>query len=88
METNKATIVRIRPISWKVCVQGEESAGYVRTKLCRLGITCSEPFRLPDLQDPPVFAFIATPKEETPLTALELQSIFDEDERIEVAFGD
>jgi hypothetical protein len=50
------------------------------------GLACSKPIREPELQDLPMFSFIATPKAETPLTAPELQAILDQDGKIEVAF--
>lgn len=59
---------------------------YVRSKLQELGMECTDPIREPDLLDLPVFSFIASPKEDLPLTALEMQSIFEKDKKIEVAF--
>jgi hypothetical protein len=84
----KATVCRIRPVSWKICVQGKEGADYVRGVLNRIGVECSQAVQAPELQEPPVFAFIAAPKAETPFTALELQAIFEKDVGIEVAFED
>jgi hypothetical protein len=86
MEANKATVARIRPVSWKVCVTGEDCANYVRRILNQSGFECSEPVREPELQQLPMFSFIATPKAETPLTAAELQAILAQDGKIEVAF--
>lgn len=86
METNKAMVARIRPISWKVFVAGEDCTNYVRSTLRESGLDCSEPVREPELQEPPIYSFIATPKVETPLTAPELQAILDQDDKIEVAF--
>lgn len=84
METKKATVARIRPVSWKVCVQGEDGVNYVRSVLHEAGLDCSEAVHETELQEPPIFSFLATPKTETPLTAPELQAIFDQDDKIKV----
>jgi hypothetical protein len=86
MEKNKAMVARIRPVSWKVFVAGEDCANYVRSTLHKSGFDCTEPVCEPELHEPPVFSFIGTPKREAPLTALELQAILDQDGKIEVAF--
>jgi hypothetical protein len=86
MEPNKAIVARIRPVSWKVCVAGEDCANYVRSTLYEAGIDCFEPRHEPELHEPPMFSFIATPKTETPLTAPELQAILEQNDKIEVAF--
>jgi hypothetical protein len=86
MESARATVARIRPISWKVCVVGEDSANYVRNVLGESGMDCTDAVREPELQEPPMFSFIATPRAEAPLTAPELQAILDQDDRIVSAF--
>jgi hypothetical protein len=86
MKDQQATVARIRPVSWKICVPGEDCANYVRSVLYALGIDCSDPVREPELQKSPMFSFIATPKIETPLTASELQAILDQDSKIDIAF--
>ncbi|MBN2295646.1 MAG: hypothetical protein JXM70_24660 [Pirellulales bacterium] len=86
MVTNNAMVARIRPMSWKVFVAGKDSADYVREKLHASGMNCTDPVREPELQEPAIFSFIATPKVETPLTAMELQAILNQDGKIEVAF--
>jgi len=86
METEKAMVAKIRPVSWKVCVAGEECTQYVRKILYEAGLDCSSPIREPDLQEPPLFSFIATPKAETPFTAPELQAVLNQDSNIDVAF--
>ena len=67
-------------------MQGEKSTNYVRHLLNASRIDCSDPVREPDLQEPPVYSFIATPQEASPLTAPELQAILDDDDNVEVAF--
>jgi len=86
MELDKAIVVKIRPISWKICVAGEECTNHVRLILNEAGFDCTEPVPDPSIQEPPVFSFIATPNESTPMTAPELSAIFNQDSSIEMAF--
>jgi len=86
MKTKTPTVARIRPISWKVCVADEDCVKYVRNALSESGLDCSEPIAEPELQDPPMFSFVANLKADTPLTAPELQAILEQDSKIEVAF--
>lgn len=83
---NKAIVSRIRPISWKICVQGEEQAEYVRSVLRQAKVASTDCRTEPDLTDPPVYSFIATPEMESPFTSVELQAFLADDERIEVLF--
>ena len=83
---NKAIISRIRPISWKICIQGKEEAEYVRGRLAAVKLDTTECERERDLADPPVYSFVASYRHESPLTSSELQSILVDDDRIEVAF--
>jgi hypothetical protein len=85
---DKATVCKIRPVSWKICVQGENAANYVRGFLSGMRFDCSDPKKEPQLHDPPIFGIVATASPETPFTAEELQSLLLEDERIELAFDD
>lgn len=82
----EAIVCRIRPISWKICVQGDNETEHVRQVLETSGAECTPPAREPDLHDPPVFSFVMTPKAMTPLTALELQSLFEQDPTIKLAW--
>src|SRR5262245_20889468 len=86
MNMNKAIVNRIRPMSWKVCVQGKEEAEYVRSLLAATELDCSECDQEVDLVEPPVYSFIASPKIVSPLTSVELRLILNGDERIEIAF--
>ena len=86
MKTKTPTVARIRSISWRVCVTDEESVEYVRRLLSESGMVCSEPVVESELQESPVFSFVASLKTATPLTALELQAILRQDDMIEVAF--
>jgi hypothetical protein len=79
-------VARIRPVSWKVCVQGHNAAEHVRRLLAESGCDCSKSLREPELQDIPIYSFSATPRTESPLTAPELQAILDQDRNIKVAF--
>jgi hypothetical protein len=80
------TIARIRPVSWKICVPGQDCANHVRRLLGESGMECTDPIREPELQKVSMFSFVATPKSRTPLTAPELQAIFEQDANIEVNF--
>ena len=83
---HKSTVCRIRPVSWKICVQGKEEAEYVRGVLSGARIDSSECEEEHDLTDPLVYSFVASPKGESPLTSVELQAILESDERIELTF--
>jgi hypothetical protein len=85
---DKATVCKIRPVSWKVCVQGENAANYVRGFLSGMRFECAEPEKEPELHDPPIFGILATPTAETPVTAEELQTLLQQDDKIELAFDD
>ena len=86
MKTDKALVCRIRPVSWKVFVQGKTAVEYVRGFLSGLRFDCSEPVQEPELHDPPIFSIVATLNPETPLTAPELEALLAGDEGINVAF--
>lgn len=86
MSTDRAIVCRIRPMSWKVFVQGEAGVQYVRGFLSGMRIECSQAVREPELHDPPIFSIVATLNPESPLTAHELESLLATDEGIEVAF--
>ena len=86
MAGQEVTVCRIRPVSWKISVQGEEDAEYVRQILQAMGDGCSPSCPEPDLLEPPVFSFVMTSKGKTPLTAQELQALFEHDEHIEMAW--
>ena len=81
-----AIVCKIRPISWKICVQGDKETEYVRQVLEASGAVRTPTAREPDLLDPPVFSFVMTPKAMTPLTAPELQSLFNQDPKIKLAW--
>ena len=85
MKPENAQVARIRPVSWKVFVASRKGVDYVRDALCNSGMDCSEANLEPELPSEPIFSFVATAKQKTPLTALELQAIFDHDD-IEIAF--
>ena len=83
---DKAIVNRIRPVSWKICIQGKEEAEYVRGRLAAVKLDTTECERDRDLVDPPVYSFVASYRHESPLTSAELQSILVDDDRIEVTF--
>jgi hypothetical protein len=82
----ETTIVRIRPVSWKISVQGKEEAEYVRGVLSGAHIETTECEQDLDLTDPRVFSFVASTQVDSPLTAQELQAILENDRQIAVAF--
>ena len=82
----EARIVRIRPISWKVSVQGKEEAEYVRGVLSGSRIGSTECEQEPDLTDPSVYSFVASTRLESPLTSQELRAILENDRQIQLAF--
>jgi hypothetical protein len=88
MIMTKATVCKIRPITWKICVQGCESAQYVRSVLERAGFQTTNSTREPDLLDPAVHAFVASPKGDTPMNAQELMALMSADPEIEIAFAE
>ena len=83
---DNAIVSRIRPISWKICVQGREEAEYVRVRLAAVKMNTTELERDRDLADPPVYSFVASYRHDSPLTSAELQSILEDDDGIDLAF--
>lgn len=67
MQSDRARVCRIRPMSWKVFVQGKSGVEYVRGFLSRKRLECSKPVQEPELHDPPIFSIVATLHPETPL---------------------
>jgi len=57
--TSKIAIPKIRPASWRVYVQGEQEAQFVRRVLGEAGIEVTEPEGEPGLTDPPLYAVVA-----------------------------
>jgi hypothetical protein len=84
----QSIVCKIRPVSWKICVQGEPSAQHVRDMLERNGFDSTNIVREPDLHEPGTFSFIATPPKESPLSAAELIALLEQDSTIDVAFAD
>jgi hypothetical protein len=84
----QSTVCKIRPVSWKICVQGEQAAQHVRSVLDRSGFDSTSLVREPDLHEPGTFSFIATPPKESPLNSEELIALLKQDSTIDVAFAD
>jgi hypothetical protein len=82
----KAIVNRIRPASWKVCVQGKEEAEHVRGVLAAIKLESTECKQERDLTDPPVYSFVVSSQVDAPLTSAELQSFLEADEQTEVTF--
>jgi hypothetical protein len=84
----QSIVCKIRPVSWKICVQGEPSAQHVREVLKRSGFDSTRVVREPDLHEPGTFSFIATPPKGSPLNSAELIALLAQDSTIGVAFAD
>ena len=83
-----AKVARIRPMSWKIYVQGKEETEYVRRALRELGlqVTAAEQESLP--AEPALHSILANYPVEAPITSAELISVLQHDEHIELAFDD
>jgi hypothetical protein len=88
MTMSVARVIKIRPASWKIYVQGDADAQQVRQTLRKMNVETSEPQNEPGLTDPPVVSFLATPASHVPLTRQELEAILLQDGRIELEFED
>jgi hypothetical protein len=84
----QSIVCKIRPVTWKICVQGEQSAQHVRDVLDRRGFDSTSLVQEPDLHDPGTYSFIATPPKESPLNSEELIALLQQDSTIDVAFAD
>lgn len=84
----KIKVAKIRPISWKVVVQGREQGEYVRKALEKLELETTECVKEPGLVEPPLYSFIATPAAESPMTSKELEAALEEDDQIELMTED
>lgn len=84
----QSIVCKIRPVSWKICVQGEQSAQHVRSVLDRSGFDSTSLVREPDLHEPGTFSFIATPPKKSPLNSEELIALLKQNSTIDVAFAD
>ena len=82
----KFRISKIRPVSWRISVQGEDGTEYVRKLLAKMNFQTSEPTAEPGLTEPPVYSFVASSGEDAPLTPEELEAILDHDARVELEF--
>lgn len=85
---NQVIVSRIRPVSWKICVQGLEGMQYLRSMLRSNNIETDEPEQEPELQDPPVYSITARLTAGEPMVAPELTALLQQDERIELVFED
>jgi len=83
----KIAIPKIRPVAWKIYVQGENEAECVSRALQDAGIDTTQPGPEPGLTDPPLYAFVATPRAEVTLTEEEVAAILNRDENFELTFN-
>ncbi len=84
--TSKIAIPKIRPASWRVYVQGEQEAQFVRRVLGEAGIEVTEPEGEPGLTDPPLYAVVAKPQADVALTQEELVAILDREGKLVIEF--
>lgn len=85
--TSTIAIPKIRPASWRIYVQGECEAQYVRRLLGESGIDVTEPEPQPGLTDPPLYALLATPQAEVALTKEELVAVLEQDGKLTLEFN-
>jgi len=86
LDTDRIKIARIRPVVWKVFVQGREGADYARDVLRGMSMLATEPELAPGLTDPPLWSFDVATDVESPIMAEELAAILRQDPRIECEF--
>ena len=84
---SKIIIPKIRPASWRVYVQGEEEAKYVRNLLTEAGMETTEPTQQAGLTEVPLYAVVAAPKNDVTLTEEELVAILRQNGRLELEFN-
>lgn len=70
-----AVVSKIRPVVWKIHVQGKPNAHYVRNTLRMFGLSVGMPEEEPGLVDPPVYSVTVGLGEEGSLTAEDLIAI-------------
>jgi hypothetical protein len=86
LDTDRIKIARIRPVAWKIFVQGREGADYARDVLRGMSMLATEPEQVPGLTDPPLWSFDISSDIETPIMAEELAAMLRQDPRIECDF--
>lgn len=70
-----AVVSKIRPVLWKIHVQGKHNAQYVRDTLRMVGLSVGAPEEEPGLVEPPVYSLNASLNEEGSFTAEDLIAI-------------
>jgi hypothetical protein len=85
--TRPITISKIRPVSWKIYVQGKRQVDYVGALLQQAGIDVGQPREEPGLTDPALYSIEATARADVALTEEELLAILEQDEKVQLAFG-
>jgi CheY-like chemotaxis protein len=70
-----AVVWKIRPVLWKIHVQGKHNAQFVRDTLRMVGLSVGVPEEEPGLVDPPVYSVSAGLREEGSFTAEDLIAI-------------
>lgn len=83
---HSARIPKIRPVSWKIFVQGELEAEYVRSLLHEMNIYTNMPEREPGLVEPALWSFVASASDASPTTSEELEAILRADHNVELLF--
>jgi hypothetical protein len=83
---NEIKVVKIRPVSWRIHVQGKEEAEAVRTLLSNAGLEATLLAPEPTLTEPAPYAVLAAPRISETTTSEELEAILATDERVKLAF--
>jgi hypothetical protein len=86
MLMSKIKVGKIRPVAWKIYVQGREEADYVRHILRNMRFETTTPEPEPGLTEPPLWVFEVTSGADTPLMAEELIAILHRDPQVELEF--
>lgn len=79
-------VSKIRPVSWRIHVQGKTAAERVQQSLVDAGMQVTMLGVEPTLDDPPVYPLLATPAGAGSITQAELSAILKLDEQVELTF--
>ncbi len=82
---NKVLVAKLRPLSWRIYVQGEEEARHVQSALRKANMRTSEVEEEPGLLNPSVYSLTVSPSRECPLTEEELVAVLDSDPGVDVS---
>lgn len=78
-------VAKLRPVSWRIYIQGEKEARHVQRALRKANMRTSEIDKELDLVDPGVYSLTVSPTEECPLTQEELVALLESDPHMHVS---